>query len=181
MSENADSWDEWFKNRKSIFEKFFEEVFREMEEMDKALDAFGPIRPEDIERFRRPLTWGFKYHLGPDGKPAISEFGNVRRKGGIPKVVEENEPLTDVMEKDDAISVVAELPGVEKDDIDVRCDGRAVTITAKSEKRQYSKEIPLPAEVLPKSGVARYKNGILELTFKKKATSSISGEQIKVE
>ena len=184
---SSDEWDEWYNRSRSVFDKFLEEIFREIAEMDRTLERFGPISPEDLERAQelgkldKPFYYGFEYKLGPDGRPAFREFGNIKRKGLMPKIGEEIDPLTDVLERQDTISVIAELPGVEKENVKVSCDGRAMKLEAKSERRKYSKEIALPAEVDPKTGVAKYRNGILELTLKKKVPSPPSGEQIKVE
>ena len=65
---------------------------------------------------------------GPDGKPHISEFGNVKQ-GRVdgeqsvgPVVKDAREPLVDVMDAEKEIIVIAELPGVEKTDIDLLSD-----------------------------------------------------------
>nr|4RZK_A Chain A, Small heat shock protein hsp20 family [Saccharolobus solfataricus P2]4RZK_B Chain B, Small heat shock protein hsp20 family [Saccharolobus solfataricus P2] len=90
-----------------------------------------------------------------------------------PMISEEREPLADVIEKGDEIKVVAEVPGVNKEDIKVKVTngGKKLVITAKSEDRQYYKEIDLPAEVDEKAAKANFKNGVLEITLKKKASS----------
>jgi HSP20 family protein len=46
----------------------------------------------------------------------------------------------DVTESEGAYSVKAELPGVEKKDIDVQIDGRVVSINAKVERNKEEKE-----------------------------------------
>ncbi|WP_336035180.1 Hsp20/alpha crystallin family protein [Halobacterium yunchengense] len=73
----------------------------------------------------------------------------------------------DVHETDDELRVIADLPGVEKDDISVQCDGETVTISAHSDAREYDERVSLPGTVDPRSGSASYNNGILEITFER--------------
>ncbi|MCY0882255.1 MAG: Hsp20/alpha crystallin family protein [Acidianus infernus] len=85
-------------------------------------------------------------------------------------------PFVDVVEKENEIKVIAEMPGVDKKDIKVRVNGNKLIISAKSEDRQYYTEVELPAGVDESSAKAIYKNGVLEVTLQKK-----EGKEIKVE
>jgi HSP20 family protein len=78
----------------------------------------------------------------------------------------------DVHETDDELRVIADLPGVQKDDISVQCDGEHVTISAHGQAREYDERISLPAPVDPRSGEASYNNGILEITFDRTGDST---------
>ncbi len=71
-----------------------------------------------------------------------------------------------VYEEDEGqLRVVADLPGVRKADIDIKCDGEILTITATSERRQYDERIRLPARVDEHSAEASFNNGVLEILF----------------
>jgi HSP20 family protein len=128
--------------------------------------------------------------IGPDGKPQIREFGNVKPSLGSepfgtrrPRldVKEEREPLVDVMSTDSEVKVVVELPGVEKQDIKLYGTERVLTISVDTPQRKYYKEIDLPALVDPKSAKAAYKNGVVEITLtKKKEQKKPKGEPIEV-
>jgi HSP20 family protein len=76
-----------------------------------------------------------------------------------------SETHADVHEYDDRIVVIADLPGVEKDDIELKCDGRVVSIDAASGARSYDERVQLPARVDEHSAEATYNNGVLEVTF----------------
>jgi HSP20 family protein len=95
----------------------------------------------------------------------------------------------DLSETDTAYAVKAEIPGVKKEDIDVRIDGNQVTISAevkqdKEEKkdgrllrseRRYgyaSRSFLLGSDVDQASADAKYSNGVLELKLPKKAQSA---------
>ena len=71
----------------------------------------------------------------------------------------------DVHETDDAVRVVADVPGVDKDAIDLKCDGKVLTIQAAGDHRDYAERVRLPTHVDEHSASATYNNGILEITF----------------
>ena len=160
-----DLMDEWIRQVEEEFDRLEREFMRGFKEGK----SFGPY------------VYGFRVTIGPDGVPKIEEFGNVRKVRGKPMITEEREPLADVIEKDKEIKVVVEVPGVNKDDIKVRVvGGNKLVISAKSEDRQYYKEIELPAEVDEKNAKANYRNGVLEVVLQKKSSAE-SGTEIKVE
>lgn len=95
----------------------------------------------------------------------------------------------DVAEKDGAYKVMAELPGVKKEDIQVSIDGAQVTLAAevKLEKEtsqdervlhtervfgKVSRSFALPQEVDEDKAQARFRDGVLELTLPKKAAAA---------
>lgn len=168
-----DLMDEWIREIEEEFERMEREFMRSFREIREG--GSGEIRQFG------PYVYGFRVTIGPDGVPKIEEFGNVRRIKGKPMISEEREPLVDVIEKEKEIKVVAEVPGVNKDNIKVRVNGNKLIISAKSEDRQYYKEVELPAEVDEKSAKATYKNGVLEVTLQKKGSISEQGTEIKVE
>jgi len=123
-----------------------------------------------------PYVYGFSMSLGPDGKPVIREFGNVRKSRFGPEIRDEREPLVDIMDEDEDVVVVAELPGVERDDIELHTTRDELVISVDTPKRRFHKELRLPAIVDPNSAVASYKNGVLEVRLKK--TLEEKGEEI---
>lgn len=88
----------------------------------------------------------------------------------------------DVAEYDDEITVVADLPGFESDDIDVAVSGRTLTISGdressietdgeyvRHERRSESvrRSISLPADVAEEEASASYNNGVLTVSLPK--------------
>ncbi|MDE1865216.1 MAG: Hsp20/alpha crystallin family protein [Candidatus Micrarchaeota archaeon] len=82
------------------------------------------------------------------------------------------EPLVDVIERRDGTTVISELPGVAKKEIELHADHEKLSIKAGTGKTTYSKLVPLPSMVDPTSASAIYNNGVLEVTFKKSGTYS---------
>jgi HSP20 family protein len=73
----------------------------------------------------------------------------------------------DVYEETESLRVVADLPGVEKEAIDIKCDGEVLTISAASDRRDYEERVRLPTRVDEHSASATYNNGVLEVAFER--------------
>ena len=106
--------------------------------------------------------FGFSIGQLSTGEPKIEPFGNIRQTEKGPVVDEVREPVTDVIEEEDYFLFVAELPGVEEQDISYRVEGDVLNLSTQG-NRKYTKELPLPAPVDPGSLEATYNNGILQL------------------
>jgi len=119
------------------------------------------------KEFYGPYVYGFSMSVGPDGKPVIREFGNLRKSRFGPEIREEREPLVDVMVEDDDVVVVAELPGVEREDIELHTAPDELAISVDTPKRRFHKRLKLPIRVNPNSARSSYKNGVLEVRLKK--------------
>jgi HSP20 family protein len=173
------------RRRRSIFD-IFDEFFREFEERfaeieDEMERAFRKALEEGKSETMGPYIYGIRITIGPDGVPKIEEFGNITRgRRGRPLIKEEMEPLVDVIERGDEVWVVADVPGVPKENIDVKVTERTVTIKAQNE-RKYYKVVELPVEVVPESAKASYKNGVLEIRLKKKSGGEEKGFKVQIE
>jgi len=114
-----------------------------------------------------PVFYGYTMTTGPDGKPVVNEYGNV--KPDMLPTQEKREPLIDTLvdEKEKTLKVVAEMPGVEKSDVDVVVGvDRVIHIDAERGEKKYHVKVPIKHKVDPEPPKATYKNGILELVFK---------------
>lgn len=201
---------EWFRRRRRRpFSRDWlfgdvDDMFRGMEEMmQHEFKEFTTKLPKDLVRERRlpdgstvkewgPFVYGYSMTVGPDGKPKIREFGNVKpsMKPELPfgprrpsvDIKEEREPLVDVISTDNEVKVVAEVPGVEKDNIKLYATEKALTISVDTQERKYYKEVELPTEINPKTAKSVYKNGVLEVTMTKaKEEKKPKGEPISIE
>lgn len=90
------------------------------------------------------------------------------------------EPLTDICEGESEITVTAEMPGIEKDHIELETGDDFLVIKVEKGSRRYYKELPLNAKVAPNSARARYNNGVLEITVGK-VPGDKKGTKVKVE
>ncbi len=162
------SWDDLFGN--------FDEEFEEMRErMDALMEGFMSGRID--ASMSQPFVYGFSMRVGPDGKPHIEEFGNAPPEA--PGKEGAREPLTDIIEEEARIRVIVELPGVEKEDIQLHVEDHLLDISVDREDRKFSKKLELPAPVDTDSAEASYKNGVLEVTMTKVAPKK-RGRAVKI-
>jgi HSP20 family protein len=140
----------------------------------KALEKSSPefrnkIADTDAEiKHRIDVGWSSKpvvdYHIstrplssGPRRKTAPREV-NVR----MPEKGPVREPIVDVLDGKDYITVIAELPGITEEDLKVQLKGESLELNA----GLFSKTVALPCS--PKSIMEKtYKNGILQLKIER--------------
>jgi HSP20 family protein len=116
-------------------------------------------RDDPFDDFFRELERMMNEMMGENVDMHVERHGG----GGTPAVT--TDIHLDIYQEDDQLRVVADLPGVEKDQIDLKCDGETLTIDAVGEQREYHERVQLPTTVDEHSASASYNNGILEVTF----------------
>ncbi len=180
--------DDWEDDWTSDFDDFFGfgYIDEHFERMRRYMDRlFKEVMRGEIEPGRYgPFVYGFTARIGPDGKPHIEEFGNTRpylSPTGEREFAGGREPLTDVTESEDEIYITVELPGVTKNDINLHLNEKHLTIDVDTPKRKYYKEIEFKTEVEPDSARATYKNGVLDLTLRKRKEKTKKGKRIIIE
>jgi len=161
----------WWRRRKRS-DPWFDDVLEEFDRLEEMMDemvrqTFETSSKE--ERAHKPYVFGFSVRAGPDGKPVIREFGNLQRGSSGTLIREESEPLVDVVEEKDEVVVVTELLGVDKESIKVNATENHLVVSVEAPQRKYYKEVELPARVDPKSALASYKNGVLQVRVRKTA------------
>jgi HSP20 family protein len=77
------------------------------------------------------------------------------------------EPYTEVIEGESNVEVIAEMPGVEEKDIDLKVQEDRIAISTPGPKRIYRAEVVLPARVLGEPLEKSYHNGVFKLRLKK--------------
>lgn len=120
-------------------------------------------------------VYGFTVRTGLGRSGArVETFGNIKKTKKGPRVAESREPITDIFDEKEHVSIVVELPGVAESNIKINFKGDILILEAKSASRKYSKEIVLPTEIDITSKETKFHNGILEVKFKKKSNPSKS-------
>ncbi|MDQ3872132.1 MAG: Hsp20/alpha crystallin family protein [Thermoproteota archaeon] len=174
-------WDIGFGRR------LFEDIDKEFSEAEEMLGRmFRTVRemnPSEIAG-TFPYYYGYQITVGPDGKPHVKEFGNVRPSArGLVEQTGVREPLVDtaVDEKDNTLTITAEMPGVTKQDIKVNISQDYVSIHAEKGQKKYRTDIPVNVALDEASAKATYANGILELKLKLKQPAKAKAREVKVE
>ncbi|OHB63447.1 MAG: heat-shock protein Hsp20 [Planctomycetes bacterium RBG_13_60_9] len=138
----------------------------------KLKEAGGQINREgevDLSHLKEGMkgVFGFSVRTAVGGEPVVESFGNIKQTPTGPSVEDVREPLTDIFDEEHDIRVLAEMPGIDSDDIHLDLRDDILEIEAESGKRKYRKEVLLPAPVKPATMTSRYNNGILEIKISK--------------
>ena len=139
-------------------------------EIEKAPELFAK-RWDDMDRMFEDYfgrTWLRPFGAWP--RPLATEFAPM-----LPKV--------DVVDRDDEVIVRAEVPGMEKDELDISISGNMLTLkgeTRREEKQEqgdyfrcemshgsFARTLVLPADVDESKAKASLKGGVLELKLPK--------------
>lgn len=164
----------------TMFDDEFQKIFKRMS------GSFFDI--DDIfEEFKGngstagPFCYGYTMTVGPNGKPIVKEYGNV--KPGLLPLSDTREPIVDAIvdEKEKLVKLVAEMPGVEKTDVKILVQDKFVDISAEHGEKKYHAKVPINQKVDENSAKASYKNGILELVFKLIEDEKPKGKKVEVE
>ena len=147
----------------------------------RELEPFRGLR-EEVDRLFEDFFRGWpRAWTGEAALPARGEF--------VPKV--------DLKETDKEFVLSAELPGIEKEELEVNITEDSVSIKGerkleKEEKDEgyyfrestygsFQRVVPLPSEVVAEKAKAKLKDGVLMLTLPKSEESKRKGVPIKVE
>ena len=149
------------RKRKDFFEDFGSELFVNLEEIFEALlEELGESCP---------VVYGFSIIHRPGEDPELREFGNVpeypqKEENFFPS--ETKEPLIDIFENEDMVHVLAEFPEIEKENLLLHATAQILDIKVTG-LSVFSEDVELPVPVDPKSAKASYKNGVLEVIFRR--------------
>lgn len=140
----------WFDNQ-------FDQTFRSLSDRFFSMgDGFEQTQP---------YYYGYTLTVSNDGRPILKEYGT-----HIPGLAASDvrEPFVDeVLDKNsNTLKLIAEMPGVEKKDINVTIENKQVKISSERGDRKYQAQIPLKYKIDENSSKATYANGVLEVTFR---------------
>ena len=156
---------------------------------EKETKTLAPWKPlAELSRFERDMERLFDDFMGRRVRPWMPERW-------WPTIgMELAAPAVDVYEEKDDIVVKAELPGIEKDHIEVNVSDHLLTIKGEKKKEEETREdnyyraersygaflrtVELPKDVQTDKVKAAFKNGILEIRLPK--TEEVKKKEIKV-
>jgi len=111
--------------------------------------------------------------------------------------IEELTPSVDVFEQKDEVVVKAELPGLSKEDIDVKVTGDVITISGEKKKEEkvekknyyrmersygsFTRSLRLPAEVQTEKASAKFEEGVLEIRIPKTEEAKKKEKKVLIE
>lgn len=119
--------------------------------------------------FRTPTLKGTFHVRKPQGRlnvphPYTTLFPH------IPSLIKERQPLIDIFEEKDYITVLAELPGADEKDVNIETDENTITIAAENATKKYLKTVKLPTHIKKDTTKFTYRNNILQVRLRKLRT-----------
>jgi HSP20 family molecular chaperone IbpA len=168
----------------------FNEIFRDFNEIMKRFQGFESLEQEvksgklkggwDVKEIDEPHIKGYviqgRFYSDQPIKPFDPftpknpfERRPIPQRSFKPSALtpsETREPLTDVFQEATAVKIYVELPGEEKDDIQLNVTKGQVEIKAK----QFYKMIQVPQNVEIEKATSKYNNGVLIITIPKDET-----------
>jgi len=141
----------------------FIEKLGELSERGEELHKTGEIRGPD-DKLRGIFGFNVKVGLGDEGVK-IEPFGNVRKdeETGQAVVHEVRQPMVDVFDEGDHVLVVAEMPGVGEEDLQLELKDDVLIIAAERGEMKYRKEVLLPDTFSAGQMSHSCRNGVLEI------------------
>lgn len=157
---------------------------RESKEIVKVEPTRPVSRFEEIERgfedfFRRPFSM-----MMPSWWP-------------VPKIPEVSAPAVDIFEDDGNVMVKAEMPGMTREELDVKIAGNVLTISGEKKKEEkvekqnyyrmersygsFSRSFSLPSDVKTDRIKAQFRDGVLQITLPKTAEAMKKQKKVKIE
>lgn len=161
--------DPWWRRRKKK-DPWLNDLYDELERLGDLIDetmqkAFKNSSKDGPKKHNRFKSYSVK--IDPDGKPRIRKYDNRQPPQTESEIIDDQEPLVDIIEEKDTVLILAALPGVNKDDINLRLTENNLTFSVDSTDFEWYDELKLPTRVNPKEARASYKNGVLEIKVKK--------------
>jgi HSP20 family protein len=114
-----------------------------------------------------------EYHVGTMGSRSERQGGTVARPKGKraaapPAAPEFGEPPLDLFDEGDEIRIVADVPGAELDDLELKAEGRLFSVSTRpGARRGYRRDVELSAAVDPAIVSQTCRNGVLEVRLRK--------------
>ena len=161
--------DPWWRRRKKK-SHWFSDIYDELDKLGEMIDetmhkAFdngfksSTVKPDRVQ--------GFSMKIDPDGKSRMREIAGRLPLQNETELSDELEPLVDLIDERNQIVVLVALPGVGKDNIDLRVTENCLTVSVDTTEFEWYDEFKLPTKVKPKSACASYRNGVLEVRLEK--------------
>ena len=158
---------------------------------EKELRSVAPWRPfMGLTGWEREMDRVLEDFFGRRARPWLERGFGTRE-------MEVKPPIVDVFEEKDDVVVKAELPGMEKDNIEVNLTDHTLTIKGEKKKEEEIKEenyyraersygsflrtLDLPKDVRAEKVKASFKNGILEIRMPKTEEAKAKEVKVKVE
>ena len=149
--------------------------FGELAEKGEALRS-ATHQSESPSGKKMTTSYGFNVKFGA-GSDSASEIKPMQKPdqpsraqstpGPAPQVPRMREPHVELFDEEDHLLVVAEMPGVSSEDVNLSFIQQTLQIHGTSKVAEFKKEIELPSEFGPEQVAITANNGVIEIRLTK--------------
>lgn len=170
---NWDDNEDFVERLMRYFGDFGRRIFGDFEDLTRGIEPENANDDFEVKKIEGPGIRGyifrgsFRYPAEPsqrNGVPTLPKPIRPIPREPFPLRPDRRDPFVDLIEEDNNLIVVAEVPGVEKDDIKIDIVNGVLEIDAGN---RFYKEIPLPGNLDFDKVEANCSNGILEIRVPK--------------
>ena len=152
--------------------KLVEQLGKLVEQAEQAggtLHKSGEFKFGSDPKAKGVYGFSIKTGLGDKGGVKVEPFGNIRKDddGKLVAVHEIREPMVDLFDEPTRVLIVAEVPGVEQENLKIELHDDILLISSQKGEPNYRKELLLPASFAQKDLSFECRNGVLEIVLKK--------------
>ena len=108
----------------------------------------------------------------------IEMVESIQRPHDMLRKMDRSPSIGDWVIRDGDVAITVDMPGVQKKDIELTVDKHSVRVVAKTEDRDYSFNKDMTPELNPDKVIAKFNNGVLDITIQKAEESK--GKKIAV-
>ncbi len=109
----------------------------------------------------------------------LNEIERIPTKIPSRPFMQKRKEIGSVEDRDTELVLSADLPGIEKEDIELKVDSHSIAFSAKTEERNYDYGQSFDFELNPEEVKATFVNGVLDVVVKK--SEGTQGKTIKIE
>lgn len=163
----------------------FERIFDKMQKLFESTN-FKEMIEETLRGSlgsNKRFIHGLSINMVLIGKPKTQGLGKhpLKQPQRTQRGYEGRGSLADIIEGDKEVSITFEIPGVEKEDIDLNVTDDVLEIMVNTPKRKYYKLFKLPCSVKPKTAETTYKNGVLDIAIHRRERRRVGGYRANIE
>lgn len=133
---------------------------------------FQQIHVPETSRTSRRLLFGTTtlkstYHIARPSRRSRTAHSRATPLPRIPGLIKEREPLLDLFEEGDHLTVLAELPSVDENAVNIKTEENTLTISADTAEMKYLQKVELPTPIKKDTIKYTYRNCILQVILEK--------------
>lgn len=141
----------------------------ELAEKGEQLKRSGEFQSTSGKGMKGSYGFSMRFGAGDDGK-SVTKVEPFQKQGTAsapskPKV-EDREPQVDLFSEAEHLLIIAEMPGIAREGIQLDFSGNTLTLSGSSPRVRFSKQIELPREVAQEEVELSINNGVVEVRLK---------------